>query len=194
MEIRYKGQLSWRDCLRACFVHYRPDPLGWVLRGLVAFLAVAVVLCPEMRGLNGARLWPVGALSLVLASSPWWLAYVSARRVWMRSYAFGRPQSGAITSEGIRPEGARELIRWRDYAMYREAPGLMMLYATTSAFSALSPGFFADQAAWQTFASWVHSGVRRGGRNLRERIWAPVMLVLAFALVAVLIATLGGPA
>jgi hypothetical protein len=194
MEIHYKGQLSWRACLRACAVHYRPDPVGWLLRGLVALLSIAVVVYPEMRGLNGARLWPIAFLSMALAASPWWLAYLTARRVWMRSHAFGRPQSGVISPEGIQPEGAARLIRWRDYVMYRETAGLIMLYATHTAFSALSRGFFADQDDWQAFASLVRARLSRGGRNLRERIWMPVMLILTLALAATLIAALRGPA
>jgi hypothetical protein len=194
MEIHYKGQLSWQDCLRACLVHYRPDPVGWALRGLVVLLSIGVIVLPELRGLNGARLWPIAFLSVALAASPWWLAYLSARRAWMRHHAFGRPQSGAITPEGIQAEGARQLIRWRDYVMYREISGLMMLYATPSAFSVLPLSFFASPSDWQAFGSLVRARVSKGARNLRERIWVPVMLILALSLAAVLIATLRGPA
>ncbi|MBN1399970.1 MAG: hypothetical protein JXA74_03985 [Anaerolineae bacterium] len=194
MEIRYRGQLSWRDCLRACAVHYRPHPLGWVLRGLVALLSLALVVYPEMRGLNGARLWPIAFLSVALAASPWWLAYLTVRQVWMRSHAFGQPQSGIISPEGIRPVEAGAIIRWRDYVMYRERPGLIMLYATPGAFSALSRSFFSSLSDWEAFGSLVRARVPRGTRNLRERIWSPVMVILALALAAALIATLRGAA
>ena len=190
MQISYRGQLTWNDCLRACMTHYRPSPAAIALRAVPALVSVAAILCLESIGRSAAMFWPIAVASAGLLLAPWGMASLAARRVWMRDHAFRAPQLGTITEQGLQPHAITSGIAWSDYASYRESRGMALLYASPSAFSAMSRSFFASDTDWESFLALVRASVIEDKGDGREQVWIPVTLIITLALVAAIASSL----
>ncbi|MFH1086014.1 MAG: hypothetical protein V1772_09660 [Chloroflexota bacterium] len=193
MEIAYEGRLAWRDCVRACWQHYRPSPNVLILRLVVLALAAAAPLYVAAEGGPLAAVLPIALFGAALTTAPWWQAQWAARQVWLRVYALGPLQTGVADPDGLHPTGA-DPIPWSAYRGHLAGPQMVLLYATRQHFSAMVRGLFRGEADWQAFVELARAHVAPRPPSRRERVWVPILLLMAMVLAAMVVIALRPPA